>query len=120
MLKNQDQHRDVRIWRDVDGTLKANVRHLAHHSPSGFECGYGGSGPADLALSILEAFVPAAGGDSSETLYKGQRCSRFAWAHHQAFKGEVIAKLSREGGALRAADILTWIKGREAGIIEEH
>ena len=27
--------------------------HLARHSPTGFECGYGGSGPADLARSIV-------------------------------------------------------------------
>lgn len=46
----------------VDGTMVAvgtsltNVRPLKHvvrHSPTGFEWGYGGSGPADLALSIL-------------------------------------------------------------------
>jgi hypothetical protein len=37
----------------VDGE---NVRPLIHqnrHSPTGFEWGYGGSGPADLARSIL-------------------------------------------------------------------
>jgi len=27
--------------------------HLVRHSPTGFEWGYGGSGPADLALSLL-------------------------------------------------------------------
>lgn len=29
------------------------LKHRVHHSPTGFEWGYGGSGPADLALSIL-------------------------------------------------------------------
>lgn len=29
------------------------VPHVKWHSPAGFEFGYGGSGPADLALSIL-------------------------------------------------------------------
>jgi hypothetical protein len=29
------------------------LRHIVRHSPTGFEWGYGGSGPADLALSIL-------------------------------------------------------------------
>lgn len=29
------------------------LRHRVRHSPTGFEFGYGGSGPADLALSIL-------------------------------------------------------------------
>jgi hypothetical protein len=30
--------------------------HVMRHSPDGFEYGYGGSGPADLALSILVDF----------------------------------------------------------------
>ena len=29
------------------------LRHVVLHSPTGFGWGYGGSGPADLALSIL-------------------------------------------------------------------
>ena len=29
------------------------LRHRVYHSPTGFNFGYGGSGPADLALSIL-------------------------------------------------------------------
>ncbi len=29
------------------------LRHIMYHSPTGFEYGYGGSGPADLARSIL-------------------------------------------------------------------
>ncbi len=111
---------DVRVWRDADGTLQASVAHLAHHSPTGFECGYGGSGPADLALSILAAFVPARAGVATEQLYKGQRCSRFAWAYHQQFKWEFIATLPKEGGALRAAAIREWIAAREAEVIEEH
>jgi len=29
------------------------LKHIVEHSPTGFQWGYGGSGPADLALSIL-------------------------------------------------------------------
>src|SRR5207302_1533158 len=32
---------------------KRKLRHIPSHSPDGFEWGYGGSGPADLALAIL-------------------------------------------------------------------
>ena len=53
------------------------------HSPAGFEWGYGGSGPADLALNILLA----ASGDRD-----------FAAQHHQAFKWQFVAKLPAEGG----------------------
>lgn len=34
----------------VDGK---SLKHRIRHSPTGFEWGYSGSGPADLALSIL-------------------------------------------------------------------
>ncbi len=44
-------------WRDDEGIhILANdrpLRHVMYHNPTGFEWGYGGSGPADLALSIL-------------------------------------------------------------------
>lgn len=33
--------------------------HVVIHSPDGFECGYGGSGPSDLALSILTDYFDA-------------------------------------------------------------
>ena len=111
---------DVRVWRDADGALQATVAHLAHHSPSGFECGYGGSGPADLALSILAAFLPAQTDGSAERLYRGVRCSRFAWMYHQQFKWEFIATLPKEGGVIRAADIREWILARMADVTEEH
>lgn len=35
-----------------DGPRKA-LTHLVRHSPTGFEWGYGGSGPSDLARSLL-------------------------------------------------------------------
>lgn len=52
--------------RDADGTVQAwvdeqgdyyQLPHLVHHSPTGFEYGYGGSGPADLARSIVGDFL---------------------------------------------------------------
>lgn len=108
---------DVHIWRDEQGTVKANVKHLAHHSPSGFECGYHGSGPADLALSILARFVPLEAGTPSERLYRGQRCSLFAWQHHQEFKREFIAPLGSAGGVIPARDIAAWIDARRGDVI---
>ncbi len=35
------------------------VPHLVHHSPTGMEFGYAGSGPADLALSLLTFHLEA-------------------------------------------------------------
>ena len=54
---------------------------LHNHSPAGFEWGYGGSGPAQLALSILLDFT----GDEEVALN-----------NYQAFKYQFIASLSQE------------------------
>ena len=113
----EEHRRDVRIWRDADGTLRANVPHLTHHSPSGFECGYSGSGPADLALSILAAFVPVRAGEPIERLYQGRRCSLFAWLHHQEFKREFIAPMTSNGGVIASQDIRAWIDSKCPDVI---
>jgi hypothetical protein len=41
---------------DANGSERP-LAHVVHHSPTGFEYGYGGSGPADLARSILVDFL---------------------------------------------------------------
>lgn len=50
---------DVRVFEAADRSH--DLPHCAVHSPTGLNWGYGGSGPADLALSLLcwAAFVPA-------------------------------------------------------------
>ena len=55
---------------------------LVNHSPSGFEWGYGGSGPAQLALALLLDYT---GGEA------------FALNHYQAFKTEVVSQLDCAG-----------------------
>ena len=42
------------------------LKHVCRHSPDGFQWGYGGSGPADAALSILHDCV---GKEDAEILY---------------------------------------------------
>lgn len=65
-----------------------------NHSPDGFNWGYGGSGPAQLALAILlELGVPE------------QRAVEL----HQSFKFEVIAGLEKNF-AIPVADVRTWIE----------
>jgi len=55
---------------------------LVNHSPSGFEWGYSGSGPAQLALALLLDYT------EEET---------FALDHYQAFKTEVVSQLDCAG-----------------------
>ncbi len=50
---------EQRMLSDVMVTVATSLtdvhplKHIVRHSPTGFNWGYGGSGPADLALSIL-------------------------------------------------------------------
>jgi hypothetical protein len=39
----------------TDGSASGVLRHVVRHSPTGFSWGYSGSGPADLARSLLIA-----------------------------------------------------------------
>ena len=55
---------------------------LASHSPSGFEWGYGGSGPAQLALALLLDYS-----DDEEV----------ALAQYTEFKNEVVSQLECVG-----------------------
>ncbi len=67
--------------------------HHVRHSPGGLEWGYGGSGPADLARSIL--------------------ADRIGWPPpprvYQQFKREVVAGLPRDGFELAAARVDAWL-----------
>ena len=79
------------VWV-VDGAAEYRLTHHVHHSPSGFECGYSGSGPADLALALAADVI----GDEVDTvgIFKG-RVGRRAWSVHQALKNEIVSKLTR-------------------------
>lgn len=86
---------DIRLWRTEDGTAHANVPHaLIIHSPTGYEWGYAGSGPADLALNILLAVS----GDPE-------------WSKqvHQQFKSEFLVGVPNEGATITRAKIDEFI-----------
>ena len=88
---------DVVCSRDGEGP-HTNVPHrIVRHSPSGLLWGYGGSGPADLALNILSVYI-------------GQR---LAEGLYQDFKFEVVAKLPHEGGTIKREDILKWVEQKK-------
>jgi hypothetical protein len=81
-----------RGWRAADGTHVAIITDgelrplplrldLDNHSPTGFEWGYGGSGPAQLALALLADAL---------------RDDVAAVHLHQCFKFNVIVPLPRD------------------------
>jgi hypothetical protein len=74
----------------VDGR-PLNLRlDLWNHSPTGFEWGYGGSGPAQLALALL-----------ADCLGDDEQAVRF----HQQFKFQVVASLEGHGWMMTSRDI---------------
>lgn len=100
------ERRDGEAWTNVPQAL-------VDHSPSGFEWGYGGSGPADLALNVMALFYPLAPGDEGVKLYRRDRCSWQAWQLHQEFKWRFIASAPREGGRLPIAEVRAWLESED-------
>jgi len=91
-------------------------RFLSHcnlHSPTGFEIGYGGSGPADTAASILPDYL---GEDARwvECMWRGRsnESPSIAVKLHHAFKCDVIAGIQLEPGEvhiLEESSIIAWL-----------
>ena len=80
---------------ETDGKEKFSSKSLYHvvrHSPDGFQWGYGGSGPSDLALSML---TDAVGKELAEQYY-------------QLFKADFIAGCGNHL-VIFQQDILEWV-----------
>ena len=75
------------------------------HTPDGLEWAYGGSGPADLALSILANYF---GEEPSKVELFYGRCK--CWDPHQAFKREFITTAPKEGFSISSEQIEDWLK----------
>ena len=65
-----------------------------NHSPDGFNWGYGGSGPAQLALALL-------------LLCAGEK---EALEHYQDFKNDIVSRLTDDDFVLSGSDIITWME----------
>lgn len=75
--------------------IATNVPHtITYHSPSGFEWGYGGSGPADLALNLAELVVQKA----KLITIQNTHCSTLAWTAKQTVKTLVVMNIPEAGG----------------------
>jgi hypothetical protein len=101
--------------RDADGVASVEVDgrplnprlDLWSHSPSGLEWGYGGSGPAQLALAILAQHLGAGGPQTRE--------AREAVRLHQDFKWMVTAGLPRAGWSLSGEEVAQHLAELRAG-----
>jgi hypothetical protein len=71
---------------------------LRKHSPTGFEWGYTGSGPAQLALALL-----------ADALGDVERAQR----HYQDFKFKVVGRLPHDRWELSQEDIIQKVASME-------
>jgi hypothetical protein len=74
-------------------TEAASLR-IRNHSPDGFEFGYGGSGPSQLALAILL--------DATEDADLAER-------HYQDFKWHAVARWQGDGVEISVEEILRFL-----------
>lgn len=95
-------------------------RTVVHHSPSGYEFGYGGSGPADLALNVLNLFAPPGADGLRPVRCYRHAASRTAWQLHQLFKWKFIGPLPEEGGVIPGTLIRAWIAEQQPAILEHY
>lgn len=89
----QGQRHDGITSVGVDGIPLPQRQDLYNHSPTGFEWGYLGSGPAQLALAIL------ADSESDD----------FALKHYQKFKEDIIAPIQTDAWMIKEIEISAWI-----------
>ena len=85
---------------------------LFNHSPGGFEWGYLGSGPAQLALALLADHFGVKPGQTRTP--EGDRAIHL----HQAFKSLIVAVLPHEGWTLTSAGIESAVRNIEADVVK--
>jgi uncharacterized protein DUF6166 len=105
---------EVEVRDHRNKVRKRTLRHIPYHSPEGFEMGYGGSGPADLALAILVDYFgerPPRDGHKSPRFSQWTVKSK-AWKLHQSFKWKFIAGFGGQW-TLYNWQIQEWLKEQE-------
>jgi hypothetical protein len=80
-------------------------RSVIDHSHSGFEWGYGGSGPGQLALAILLDFT---------------QDQELAVCHHHNFKWAYVAEWTEASFQISGAEIVAWLQSQGAAISPAH
>jgi hypothetical protein len=133
----------ARVFRVVDEDREPLRQRIVYHSPTGFEWGYAGSGPADLALNILadaagddectvhgaprhdadpfcwvaNEYATAGDGDLTVDVECSFGTARWVWELHQRFKFDVVACADRAGFRITQDEVLAWVaaQGVEVG-----
>ena len=91
-------HVDVFRWDSLDPAQLRRLpmrQDLRNHSPDGPEWGYGGSGPAQLALALL---ADALGDDA------------LALQLYRRYKFHVVSHLDRHYWQISQEDVIAWVR----------
>ena len=97
------------LAQDQETLNEKPLFHVNYHSPDGFEWSYGGSGPADLALSMLaDHFKDEHGPVGQSEIIDGRHP---AVKHHQAFKRDFVAGFSKGQWVMSSEQIDAWYAG---------
>jgi hypothetical protein len=99
MKRYEGRREGYAVTVTVDGRRLNPRLDLWNHSPSGFEWGYGGSGPAQLALAILADHC---------------KDDELALNFYQRFKWAVVAELRHRSWVLTSDDIAAVLQNLRA------
>ncbi len=86
--------------------ISSPLHHVVRHSPSGFEWGYAGSGPADTSLSILADYFGER--PTKDVVYYG-RGKAVHPALYQQFKRDFIVSAPEKGFTITSDQIKDWL-----------
>lgn len=102
----------IRDGKDTSDELKTNLQHrIKHHSPTGFNVGYGGSGPADFALNIVNKRLEMLHyrGKKTYDTWNQAWMYRDAWDIYQDFKREFLVQADPLQGRISWSDVDTFL-----------
>lgn len=95
------------------------LTHVCYHSPDGFEWGYPGSGPADLALAILVDFLEEDPTEAQVYAKTGKGDASAAVHCHLKFKDKFIAGLPKTNWRLTEKEIKKWYYSEIGALCKE-
>lgn len=102
--RNKDGGTTVYWWNTDAGRGTAHLLPMyldeKNSSPTGFDWGYNGSGPAQLAYALLRFYF--------SELIDPRVAKVWAQDHHQEFKEKVVAKLPYEGWQMVETSLTGW------------
>ena len=103
IIKIKGEWSSRQVWLNGQTLFPGPSQKIYNHSPDGFNWGYGGSGPAQLALAILLEFYD----------------EKYAIQNHQDFKWWLISRLPQSDFEI-TIDMTDWENRKEEAIYETH